>query len=272
MTLPLSDAVFTILRALVAERVGIHYDVTEKEIFADRISVRAEELEMTSLLDYYYHLRYDAEGEAETHELVEALVVNETYFFRESDQLTALVERILPRARAASRPVRIWSAACSSGEEPLTLAMMLAECGMLDDVEIVATDISARILQRAKSARFGPRSMRVFPARAERWLEPADAKGMRRVREELCARVTFARVNLMDPSSYPAGPFDAILCRNVLIYFDDPTVVRVVDRLAAALRPGGVLCVGASESLLRYSTALECEEIGGAFFYQKALS
>ena len=272
MTLPLSDAVFTILRALVAERVGIHYDVAEKDIFADRISVRAEELEMTSLLDYYYHLRYDAAGDAETRELVEALVVNETYFFREADQLTALVERILPRALAASRPVRIWSAACSSGEEPLTLAMMLAERGMLDNVEIVATDISARILERAKSARFGPRSLRAFPAHADHWLEPADAKGVRRVREELYSRVKFARVNLMDPSTYPAGPFEAILCRNVLIYFDDSTVVRVVDRLAAALRPGGVLCVGASESLLRYSTALECEEIGGAFFYQKAPS
>jgi chemotaxis protein methyltransferase CheR len=270
VTLPLSDAVFSILRALVAERIGIHYDASEKDLFADRVSLRAEELEMSSMLDYYYHLRYDAAGGREMNELAETLVVNETYFFREVDQLLALVERILPPAIARTRPARVWSAACSSGEEPLTLAMMLADRGMLDDVEIVGTDISARILERAKAARFRARSLRALPEHAERWFEPLDEKGTRRVGDALTHRIALERANLLDASTYPSGMFDAIMCRNVLIYFDDDTVARVAGQLASRLKPDGVLCVGASESLLRFSTALECHEIAGAFFYRRA--
>ena len=271
MTLPITTPVFIILRDLVEERVGIRYEVDDMDLFADKVSTRAEELEMTSLLDYYYHLRYDAAGSAEMQELVDALVVNETYFYREADQLTALVDRVLPPMIAKRRPARVWCAACSSGEEPLTLTMMLAERGMLDDVEIVATDISARVLGRARMARYGGRSLRSLPITAERHFDPADEQGFRRVREDLRTRVKLARANLIEPETYPSsGSFDVIACRNVLIYFDEVTVARVVDQLAAALRPGGVLLVSASESLLRFGTALDCEELGGAFFYRKA--
>ncbi len=252
--------------------MGIRYEAADMDIFAGKVSTRAEELGMTSLLDYYYLLRYDAPGDAEMLALIEALVVNETYFHREADQLIALVDRVLPPIIAARGRARVWCAASSTGEEPLTMAMMLSERGMLDKVEIVATDISTRVLERARAARYSGRSLRALPPSAERFFEPVDAQGARRVREEIRTRVRFARANLVEQSSKPThAGYEAISCRNVLIYFDEATVARVADQLRAALTPGGMLLVGASESLLRFGSALECEEIGGAFFYRKPI-
>ena len=175
-----------------------------------------------------------------------------------------------PRARAG-RPTRVWSAACSTGEEPLTLAMMLAEKGLGSRVDIVASDISQKVLERAQRGEFGRRSLRSLPPGVSgRYLE-VDPDGERaRVRPELMAAVTWKRVNLVDPAQVAAlGRFDVILCRNVMIYFSDDTARRVVDSLTQALEPGGHLLVGTSESLLRFGTQLQCEEKSGAFFYTR---
>lgn len=270
--LPLRPEVFAILSALVEERSGMHYAPDDRELLADRVSTRALEAGFESLLDYYYFLRYDDPGGAEFETLLDALVVNETYFFREFDQLAALVDEVVvPAARAGARP-RVWSAACSTGEEPLTLAMLLAERGLLDRVDLVASDVSRRALARARRGEFGPRALRQGAPESltRRWLE-APPGGPIRARPELLAAIDWRRVNLADPAQVAAvGPCDAIACRNVLIYFRDATVRRVVDSLASALRPGGALFVGVSESLMRLGTGLECEERGGAFFYRKA--
>src|SRR3954447_8337457 len=116
-----SRSVFAILSALVEERAGLHYGSGDQEIFLEKVAVRAAETGFDSLLDYYYYLRYDPGGEAEIEKLIDALVVNETYFFRELQPLRVLVERfVAPAVRAGHRP-RIWSAPCATGEEPLTL-------------------------------------------------------------------------------------------------------------------------------------------------------
>ncbi len=178
-------------------------------------------------------------------------------------------EVLVPAVRAGRRP-RVWCAACSTGEEPLTLAMMLAERGVLKDVELVASDLSPRALERARAGEHNLRALRSLPPGVEgRWL---DVEGGRpRVRPEVAGGVDWRRVNLVDAAAVAAlGTFDAILCRNVLIYFHDATALRVVDLLAGALVPGGVLLVGTSESLMRFGTALNCEERRGAFFYIKA--
>ena len=266
--LPLSPQVFVILSALVKEHCGLNYGPGSMELFGERVSQRALEAGFESLLDYYYFLRYDPASADELAALVDALVVNETYFFREVAQLEVLVrDMILPAVRAGRRP-RVWFAACATGEEPLTVAMLLAEQGALANVDLVASDIGTRVLARARAGVYGERALRALPASARRWFQSSGSQHV--VSPDLRTAVSFHRVNLVKPEDVRAlGAFDAVVCRNVLIYFDDPTTRTVVDHLAAALVPGGRLLIGCSESLLRLGTALRCEELGGAFFYTR---
>lgn len=270
--LAMSPQVFAILSALIEERTGIHYSLTDLDLLRDKIEARVLDAGFESFLDYYYFLKYDVEGAAEFDRLVEVLVVGETYFFREYDQLRLLAEQLVPeRIAQGVRPVRIWSAACATGEEPLTLAMMLRHKGLGQDVDLVASDISARSLERARSGRFGRRAARSIPDPAlfERyvrregedsfWVDPA-----------LIGAVAWRQVNLVDAEAVKAlGSFDFVLCRNVLIYFREDTARTVVAQLTSALRPGGVLLVSVSESLMRFGTPLEVEERERIFLYRK---
>ena len=270
MPLPLSPQVFAITTRLIEDAAGLHYDARDADILAEKLSSRAAERELDSLLDYYYFLRYDPEGPRELELLIETLVVNETYFFREADQLRALARIILPSISKARPSLRIWCAACSTGEEALTLAMILEEHDLLARTEIVASDISTRVLGRAEAGIYGGRALRVLDPRDRLRYFVENADGTVRVRRDLVERVRFRRVNLFDPDRVRAlGRFDVILCRNALIYFRDETVVSLVGRFADSLEPAGLLLVGASESLLRFGTVLACEEHGGAFFYRK---
>jgi len=266
--LPLPPAVFTILSGLIEERIGLFFAESDASILADKVTPRALELGFDSLLDYYYYLRYDAGAEQELQRLAEALVVNETYIGRELDQLTALVDVLVPGLLATRSRIRIWSAACSTGEEPITLAGMLADRGLLSSVELLASDVSERVLELARAGRFSGRSLRALPPAAERWLRFEGATAC--ARPELLEKVSFRRLNLTDPEAIRrVGKVDVIICRNVLIYFRDSTIKSVVQTLSEALHPGGYLLVGASESLLRFGGELRCEEHGGAFFYRK---
>ena len=261
--------VFTILSGLVEERAGLHYRPEDLDLLRSKVSARAEMLGFGALLDYYYFLRYDALGSPELDLLVECLVVHETYFFREGDQLRVLVDQLLVTRFQRNPPVRIWCAASATGEEVVTLTMMLADAGVLGKTRIVATDISERALEQARRNQFRGRALRAM-ARNEpnRWLRREGERIF--VDPALTASIEWKRVNLIDPAAVSAlGQFDAVLARNVLIYFSDETVRRVVASLSQALIPGGFLLVGAAESLLRYGTSLSCEEHGGAFFYRR---
>lgn len=267
--LSLSPPVFAILSALIEERMGLHYDVHERDLLAERVSARALERGFESLLDYYYFLRYDAGAELELPLLAEALVVNETYFFRELTPLKVLVSDLVPRLLARGVRPRIWCAACASGEEPLTLAMLLDEAGLLDQVTLVASDISGRALAQARAGLYRRRSLRSLPPGVVgRWLE-GDEDGMR-VAPHIARAVSWRQINLVDecqPSEVES--FELIICRNVLIYFRDQTIEKVIECLWQKLTPDGQLLVGASESLLRFKAAFACEEQQGAFFYRK---
>lgn len=269
--LELSPPVFAILSGLIEEKVGLHYGLLDTELLAEKAAARALDAGFESLLDYYYYLRYDPRGDQELAELVETLVVGETYFFREWPAVQVLVDHFLAPWIAAGRRPRVWSAACASGEEPLSLAMLLDARGLLSRVEIVATDVSARAVERALTGRYGKRSLRAVPdpALVERYVRRENDSY--RIAPQLTAAVHWRTLNLVDgPECAALGAFDAILCRNVLIYFADATVRSVLDRLARALVDDGVLLVGVSESLLRYGSALNGEECGGAFVYRKA--
>ncbi len=266
----MSAQVFAILSSLIEERIGLHYSAAERELLCYKVSGRASEAGFYSLLDYYYHLRYDDPSGAELAALTDALVVNETFFFRERAALEQVIEwQVAPLCAQKLRP-RIWSAAAATGEEPYTLAMLLAERGLLQQVEIIATDVSQRALARARSGVHARRSLREGypPELAAKYLRIAGDKIT--VAPTLSAAVRFQCLNLLDPAAIAAlGPFDLILCRNVLIYFRDERTQQVVKLLTAALKPAGVLLVGVSESLLRFGTALVCEERAGSFFYRK---
>jgi len=270
MALPMSPQVFSIMSQLIEERTGLHYDARDSQLFAERLSVRALELELDSLLEYYYFLRYDEGGARELDALVDHLVINETYFYREADQLRVLVDTLVPSILAQKRAARIWCAACSTGEEALTLAMMLEERGILDRAAIVATDISARVLARARAGLYGGRALRnLRDEDRSRHFIPAGEAAVR-VRDEVRAGIEWRRLNLLQFAQVDElGTFDVILCRNALIYFRDETVMRLVERFGQSLSAGGLLLVGASESLLRFGTLFACEEHGGAFFYRK---
>jgi len=270
MTTSALRPVFAILSALVEERAGLHYGPAEQDLFLERVTTRSGEAGFESLLDYYYYLRYDPAGPRELEELVAYLVVNETYFFRELEALRLIVGRfIAPAVRAGRRP-RIWSAACATGEEPLTLAMLLAQDGLLEQVELLASDISLRALDAARTGSFSRRSLRGGhdPELAQRWIR--EEGGRLRVAPALLEAVAWRQVNLCAPEdTQTIGECDVILCRNVLIYFRDETVVQVIARLSSQLKPDGALFVGVSESLLRFGTALSCEETEQVFYYRK---
>jgi chemotaxis protein methyltransferase CheR len=266
----LSEPLFAIWAALVEERTGIHYRLHERELLAHKLEVAGTAAGFESALDYYYYLRYDAPSDDAFAALIDALVVNETYFFREVEQMVALCETVLlPLCRNGKRP-RVWCAACATGEEPLTLAMLLDKMGLLVQVDIVATDIGEKALARAKAGVYGARALRALPMGVMgRWLEMVD--GRARVSERLHERIEWRKVNLVDEQAVRAlGMFDAIVCRNVLCYFSDTTIRRVVRTLSGSLNASATLLVGASESLLHFGAGLKCEERLGSFVYVRS--
>ncbi len=279
MTSTLSPQLFAILSALVEERIGIHYGADDLELFTDKVTTRANEAGFESVLDYYYFLRYDSAAAAELDALADSLVVGETYFFRELDALRAGVTHALLPAVSRSGRARVWSAACATGEEPVSLALLLDEAGIRSRTEVVATDVSARAIARAREAKYGNRSLRALPPNPTptgfsdllgRLSSDAIVRDGSRAQvvRSVVDGIDYRQLNLLDDAAVAAlGTFDLVLCRNVLIYFADPTVKRVVGTLARSLRGGGRLIIGASESLLRFGTVLRCEERSGAFLY-----
>ncbi|MBC8069851.1 MAG: protein-glutamate O-methyltransferase CheR [Deltaproteobacteria bacterium] len=266
---PHSSHVHTFIAALVEQRIGLHYREGERDLFVDKTTDHALERGYDSLLDYYYHLRYDADGSRELDLLIEALLVHETYLFRELRALTMVVDRIVMPVLERGRRPRIWSAACSTGEEPLSIAMLLAERGVLDRCELLATDVSEPSIVRARAARFRPRSLRGEGEElAQRWLERSGDHWV--APRRLVDAIDWSVLNLCDAEAVAAlGRFDLVLCRHVLIYFGDNRVEEVIASLTQRLRERGALLVGISESLLRFSTELGCEEIDGVFVYRR---
>jgi len=267
----LSDREFLILRELIRERTGLHFDDSKREMLADRLAPCLQERHFEAFIDYYYLLKHGPHAEEEWGRVLDALSVPETYFWREFDQVRALVDVIVPEhfARRPTEPLRIWSAACATGEEPLTILMALAEAGWLGRVpiEIVASDGSAAALARARKGVYRERSFRnLSTTLRQKYFRPVD-EGWQ-VLPELQTHIRWERVNLAAPFEMARClPADCIFCRNVFIYFCGETVGKIVRRFAEGMSRPGYLFVGVSESLIRYSQEFELQEIGGAFVY-----
>jgi chemotaxis protein methyltransferase CheR len=267
----LSPQLFALFTTLVEDACGLHYGANEQSLFGMKLGAHAADLGYDSLLDYYYRLKYDDPNKTELTSLLEALLVHETYFFRELPPLEQLVDTHLAEVVRTRGRARVWSAACSTGEEPFTLAMLLDARGLLDRVEIIGTDVSADAVEKARTGQHSRRALRDgHPvALARQYLEsgPAGVALSERIRDAVKLRT----LNLFDREAIATlGTFDVILCRNVLIYFRDEQVSRVIENLVGALAPDGLIAVGVSESLLRFGTAVTCEERGRSFFYRRA--
>ncbi len=261
-----------LLRDLIHERVGMHFEENQLELLLEKISPLVIERGFESILDYYYLLKYDAEAEQEWIRLIDRLSVRETFFWREADQIRALVDVLVPRYLAQGTPVRIWSAACATGEEPLSIAIALAERGWLGSgqVEINASDVSEQALQVARTGVYRERSLRnLSPALREKYFVPHD-RGSWRIRPDIHQKVRWSSINLMSPEIARLASSRFIFCRNVFIYFSPGAIRKTVKSFADVMPKPGYLFLGAAESLLRVATNFELQEINGAFVYVRS--
>jgi chemotaxis protein methyltransferase CheR len=269
--LSVSPALFQKFQKLIYSETGIWLGSSKTALLCGRLFRRLRALEITSLESYYECVAHPDQHE-ERARMIDAITTNETRFFREPRQFEFLVRQVFPRWQADAeqrlrpRRVRIWSAGCSSGEEPYTLAMLLAthlpaEQGW--DVRLLATDISNRVLEKAakgiypiaRSAELPQDSLRSFMLRGM-----ADRQGEMKVKVEIQQMIDFRRLNLDQDSDLSEGPFDAIFCRNVLIYFDQASKCRVVANLVRHLKVKGFLFVGHAENLSSISPQLRSLE------------
>jgi len=251
---PLRPHEFRRLRELLYETCGIRLREGKEELVRSRLGRRVADAGAPTFAAYLDRVENDAAQRhfAELGELVDALTTNQTAFFREPAHFDFFTAKALPALAQATRPIRVWSAGCSTGEEPFTIAALMREHLPADryaGARILATDVSSRVLARARAATYGARVITAIPATMRRRILDVSASGDRFVvREELRAIVRFARLNLI--RDWPLrGPFDAIFCRNVMIYFDAGVRQRLVERFWHMLAPGGHLFVGHSESL-----------------------
>lgn len=269
---------FAKLRDYVYRKSGIYFEEKKLYYVEKRVEARMRATGFADFRTYFAWMRFDTSGR-EFQELLNALTVNETYFFREYQQLKCFAEEVIPEILAVKNGhnplrVRVWSAGCSTGEEAYTLAIILQEMthglpGAPVQWEVHATDVNTEVLERARRGVYGQRAVREVP---DAYL----ARYFRRLGEdfevlpELRRQVSFYHLNLLDREGMRAmKDFDAIFCRNVLIYFDDASRREAALYFYQALRPGGFIFLGHSESMSRITPVFRLRKFRDAIIYQR---
>lgn len=273
--IPLTDEDFRLLRDLVYQHCGLYYHEENRYLLEKRLSKRLQQLQLKTFKDYYYLLRYSPQRDSELAEVVNILTTNETYFFREDFQLKTFVREILPEIRAqkereGDRRLRIWSAGCSSGEEPYTIAMLLLDLPAFQgwQIEIIGTDISQKVLNLARKGVYGESSFRTTDDDYRRRFF-VEYEGKYKIIDRVKNLVTISHLNLFDAMRVSLlGKLDVIFCRNVIIYFDASGKKQVIDTFYQRLRPDGFLLLGHSESLMNISNAFSLRHFTHDMVYQ----
>jgi chemotaxis protein methyltransferase CheR len=272
--LDLPDDVFRLMRDQIYKRTGMWFSDTSKYLLQKRLSPRARELNFESFQKYFYFLQYDPRAEAEFDQIYDLVTTNETYFFREPAQLAAFADEIVPEilSRKTIKKIRVWSAGCSSGEEPYSIAMLLSEAGYYERAafEIFASDINQQVLAKARRGHYRESAFRAteVPLRDKYFTRNED--GSWHISDEIRNRVSFGRLNLYDePRVSLLGHLDVIFCRNVIIYFDDQSKKIVVSNFYNRLTESGYLLLGHSESLISLSTQFKLRHLKNDMVYQK---
>lgn len=233
-----------------------------------KLASRLKALQLTSYRTYYHYLQQHPE---EWSYIIEALTINETYFYRENKQLTIYQQKLLPTLLQTNNTVHIWSAACSTGEEPYSLAMLARDAGIAPSaVQITATDINARVIAHAQQARYLKQSLafrRIPSAWLDRYFDEHATHYL--VKPDIRQQVTFTTRNLQALASLRSAQYDIIFCRNVLIYFDATTIEQIAKQFYRLLKPGGYLCLGHAETISKLQIGFTTIHEHGAFYYKK---
>ena len=261
---------------LIYKKTGIWFETTKRYFVDKRLDERIAELGLADYREYYQLLKFSTE-QTEMQQLINRLTINETYFFRDFPQLQGFAEDVLlqivkAKIEAGDKRIRLWSAGCSTGEEPYTLAIILLE--MLPDpdqwtIEIMASDINTRVLDAARKGFYNSRSVkdvpleyleRYFTQRFETYILNKSVRNM----------VTFKMINLMEDREMKLqANYDLIFCRNVLIYFDTDSRLSVLNRFYQSLRSEGYIYLGHSESVARITDSYKIKRIGSTIAYYK---
>jgi chemotaxis protein methyltransferase CheR len=274
----LTDETFIVLRDFIYSKTGIYFPVKKKYLLEGRLLKRLQILKLGCFEDYIHLLKHGRQKEEEFEFLCNIITINETFFFRNDAQIEAFKEKfaeevIQAKAVSNNHKLRIWSAACSSGEEPYTLAILYLEHIKPKypdlEIEIVATDINTAVLDMASKAEYNQYSIRSTPKLyLDKYFEQSN--GVYRLKQEVKELVRFEYVNLIDREKMRRMVhFDFIFCANVMIYFDEKAKIQVVGDLFNSLNRGGYLLIGFSEMLHRISTAFKLVSIPRTTAYKK---
>ena len=276
--LKITNDEFTQLRDYIYEQCGIYIAETRKYLVENRLSNRLKDLNLKNFGEYYYYLRFDANRRAEMTKLFEVITTNETSFYRNPPQLQVFQEKVLKaeleKLRAArTRKLRIWSAGCSTGEEPYTLAMILHEVLKNEiltwDIKITANDLSEAVLHSARRGIYSDYALRTTPPEIIARYFKKDGNNYH-VEPKLKNLISFGPINLSDKMMLKRVERSHIVfCRNVIIYFDDEMKRQVIESFYDNLLPGGCLLIGHSESLHNISRAFKPEHHVGTIVYRK---
>lgn len=255
----ISDEEFRLLAEYIKEHSGIHLRDEKKTLLVGRLSNMLTEMGMESFSAYYKFLKNDVKGD-ELSRLIDKVTTNHTYFMREAEHFTYLSQTVLPylQETVTNRDLRIWCAASSTGEEPYTLAILLDEyfknSGELWNKKLLATDLSSNVLENAKKGIYSGEKVSTLPKIwALNYFDKIDGSDYQ-VKQRLRQEVIFRRFNLLEPVFPFKKKFQVIFCRNVMIYFDNPTKDMLIDKLYDSLEYGGYLFIGHSESINRERT------------------
>jgi chemotaxis protein methyltransferase CheR len=276
----LSDVEFRMFCEFVRSHCGLHFGENSRFLVEKRVARRIEALDVGSFAAYQYLLRNGSQVDEELSSLVDLLTTNETYFFREETQLRTLIDEIVPevllkrRTHGSSGGVAIWSAGCSSGEEPYTIVALAMEAGLTPgrDIRVYASDISRTMLAKSRRGVYREASLRETSAlRQEKFFVEKDGHFL--IRDEIKKHVDFIHLNLMDRSKIALlGAMDVILCRNVIIYFDADTKKTVIETFHDKLHPGGHLLLGHAESLINVSSSFELRSMKNDLVYRRPIA
>ncbi len=262
---------FEELREFIYKKSGIFFEKSKEYLLTNRLRKRLKELNLSSFEEYLRYLK-SPKGSQELTPLFDAITINETYFFRHIRQIEAFRDVMVPELLKKKRSVNVWSAACSTGEEPYTLTIALMEkYGQNIPARILASDISNEVLEKAKEGIYGEYSVKeLSPDMKKKYFDSAGL-GKYKIKDFVKRKVVFKNVNLLDASlPRKVGKMDVIFCRNVLIYFDNNARQKVIETFYKdILNPGGYLVLGATESISRLNTNFKLCHFRMAIAYQK---
>lgn len=272
----LSKEDFDCIRNLIKEHSGIWLSDMKMTFLETRLSSRLKETNMDTVKDYFYYLKYDPQRENELERLIDAVAIKETYFFRDEEQLEDFSQQIVPellKKKAAGQPLMVWSAACATGEEPYTLAMLLLEHPAKihpSRINILASDISPTALQAAREGIYDTYSLRHAAGyHREKYFE-GNSNGKYQVKDQVKHLVRFANINIINSlNTGRIQHIDCIFCSNVLIYFDDQDKGNCLNNFYQALKKGGYLLTSQVESLSRLSHLFEMVRLKKTTAYRK---